>query len=168
MPAPDFHLALAQPGDAETLAHLSRDLVESGLGWEYRPARIAAFIASPDAVTLVVRDADRCIGFALMTFGDERAHLVLLAVLPGYRRKRIGTRMLAWLVDSASVAGMSSIHLDLLDDNAAARAFYRALGFTETLRLPGYYRGRKTALRMIRVLRAPRAVVPLWRPPARA
>ena len=38
---------------------------------------------------------------------------------------------------------------DLRDD-------YRALGFSETIRVPGYYRGRESALRMIRMLRVAR------------
>jgi UDP-N-acetylmuramate: L-alanyl-gamma-D-glutamyl-meso-diaminopimelate ligase len=37
-------------------------------------------------------------GFAIMHFGDQRAHLQLLAVLPPYRRARIGTALLAWLL----------------------------------------------------------------------
>lgn len=168
MPHLDIALALAQRDDADTLALMSRDLIETGLGWEYRAPRIANFIASPDAVTLIARAGERRVGFALMTFGEERAHLVLLAVLPSYRRRAVATRMLEWLLQTAAVAGASSIHLELLADNAAARAFYRALGFAETLRLPGYYKGRKAAVRMIRVLRAPGVAAPAWRPPARA
>jgi len=38
----------------------------------------------------------------------------------------------------------------------SAYTFYRALGFSETIRVPGYYRGRESALRMIRMLRVAR------------
>jgi ribosomal-protein-alanine N-acetyltransferase len=102
-----------------------------------------------------------------MSFGDERAHLVLLAVQPRHRRRGIGRALLTWLLDSATTAGMTSVHLELLEDNVAARAFYRSLGFTETLRLPGYYRGRKAAVRMTMVIRSPALRVAAWRPPAR-
>jgi hypothetical protein len=51
----------------------------------------------------------------------------------------------------------------------AARRFYRAMGFYETVLVPGYYRsgeGRKEgALRMLRVLRTPGPVPYTWRPP---
>ena len=98
-------------------------------------------------------------GFAIMEFGDERAHLVLLAVRPSHRRLGIGQRLLEWLLESARIAGMASIHLELRASNDAARRFYRAMGFYETVLVPGYYRsgeGRKEgALRMLRVLRAP-------------
>jgi ribosomal protein S18 acetylase RimI-like enzyme len=48
--------------------------------------------------------------------------------------------------------------------NEAARGFYRAMGFDETIVVPGYYRGREAALRMIRVLRAAGPVPYTWRP----
>ena len=43
--------------------------------------------------------------FAIMELGDERAHLVLLAVRPTHRRMGIGQRLLDWLLDSARTAG---------------------------------------------------------------
>ncbi len=92
-----------------------------------------------------------------------------MAVRPAGQRRGIARRMTDWLLETAATAGVASIHLELRAQNKDAYAFYRALGFTETLRLPGYYRGRETAVRMIRVLRAPRVVPqPLpWRPPSR-
>jgi ribosomal protein S18 acetylase RimI-like enzyme len=34
--------------------------------------------------------------------------------------------------------------------NLAARRFYLRQGYAETARIPGYYRGRETAVRMLR------------------
>ena len=163
----DITLSLARPKDAPSLALMSRDLIEAGLGWEYRPERMSELIGARDTLTLVAHDAGRCVGFAVMAFGAERAHLVLLAVRPTHRRRGVASRMVEWLVQSAAAAGIASVHLELIDDNAAARAFYRASGFTETLRLPGYYRGRKAAMRMVRVLRSPSVRVEAWQPPPR-
>jgi len=163
----DVELGLARLRDAETLAIMSRDLIEAGLGWGYRPQRMAELIAARETATLVANERGRCVGFAVMKFGDERAHLVLLAVLPTHRRRGIARRMLTWLLESAAIAGMASVHLELLEDNAAARAFYRALSFAETMRIPGYYGGRKPAVRMMTVLQLPGAGVEAWQPPAR-
>ncbi|HEX8012183.1 MAG TPA: GNAT family N-acetyltransferase [Casimicrobiaceae bacterium] len=164
----DITLQLAVRSDAQAIAAMSRDLIESDLGWEYRPERIRALMADRDVVTLVARDGDRVMGFAIMSFGDEHAHLVLMAVRPAGQRRGIARRMTQWLLETAATAGVSSIHLELRAQNKDAYAFYRALGFAETLRLPGYYRGRETAVRMIRILRPPKAIeVPPWRPPAR-
>jgi len=63
------------------------------------------------------------------------------------------------------VAGVASIHVEMRETNAVAHAFYRDAGFAETLRVPGYYRGREAAVRMIRMLRLPNEVVPAWSPP---
>lgn len=156
---------LATRSDAHAIAAMSRDLIECGLGWEYRPERIRELIAARDTVTLAARDGDRVMGFAIMTYGEEYAHLVLMAVRPAGQRRGIARRMTQWLVETAMTAGIASIHLELRALNKDGFAFYRALGFSETLRLPGYYRGRETAIRMIRVLRLPCAVAPLWHPP---
>jgi len=100
-----------------------------------------------------------------MNFGDERAHLVLLAVRPALRQRGVGRRIVEWLIESAMTAGLSSVHVEMRAQNTAAHAFYRALGFSETLRLAGYYRGRETAIRMLRVLRTGAATPVTWRPP---
>jgi len=161
----DSPLEYARPDDARALAEMSRDLIEAGLGWEYRPDRMARMIADPETTALVARDGASVAGFAVMSFGDERAHLALLAVRPAHRRRGIARALVAGLVESAAVAGAASVHVELRAGNHPAHALYADAGFTETLRVPGYYRGREAAVRMIRVLRAPGLAVPAWRPP---
>jgi ribosomal protein S18 acetylase RimI-like enzyme len=167
MAARNIVLDLAHPGDAQALAVMSRDLIEAGLGWVYRTERFARLIANDDTVALVARANDRPVGFAVMEFGDERAHLIVLAVSPAHQRNGIARRMIAWLLKSAVTAGMTSVHVELRADNEPAFALYRSLGFSETLRVPGYYRGRETAIRMIRMLRVARLALPNWSPPSR-
>jgi len=151
----DITLQFAEAGDAATLAGMSRDLIEDGLGWRYRTQSVRRLIADSETVTLVARRAEVIAGFAIMKFGDERAHLVLLAVCLPFRRRGVARRIIQWLVESASIAGVASLHVELRARNTEAHAFYRAIGFEETLRLPGYYSGRETAIRMIRMLRTP-------------
>jgi ribosomal-protein-alanine N-acetyltransferase len=166
----------AEPRDAQAIAAMSRDFIESGLGWKYDQARVLRAMRDRETLAVVACEGAKTgtakaavAGFAIMEFGDERAHLVLLAVRPSHRRLGIGQRMLDWLLESARVAGMASIHLELRAGNDAARRFYRAMGFYETVLVPGYYRsgeGRKEgALRMLRVLRSPGPVPYNWRPP---
>jgi [ribosomal protein S18]-alanine N-acetyltransferase len=175
-------IRLAEPRDAQAIAMMSRDFIEAGLGWKYDAARVMRAIRDRETLCVVACESGKAAststaagargaitGFAIMEFGDERAHLVLLAVRPSHRRLGIGQRLLEWLVESARVAGMASIHLELRSNNDAARRFYRAMSFYETVLVPGYYRsgeGRKEgALRMLRVLRAPGPVPYTWRPP---
>ena len=151
----DITLQFAEASDAATLAGMSRDLIEDGLGWRYRTQSVRQLIADGETVTLVARRADGVAGFGIMKFGDERAHLVLLAVCPPFRRRGVARQIIQWLVESAKIAGVASLHVELRAGNTDAHAFYRAIGFEETLRVPGYYSGRETAIRMIRMLRAP-------------
>ncbi len=169
-------IRLAEPRDAQAIAMMSRDFVEAGLGWKYDAARVLRAIRDRETLAVVACESGKngtgrgtLTGFAIMEFGDERAHLVLLAVRPSHRRLGIGERLLDWLLESARCAGTASIHLELRAGNESARRFYRAMSFHETVLVPGYYRsgeGRKEgALRMLRVLRAPGPVPYTWRPP---
>ena len=152
MAALDIELGLANGNDSQPLAAFSRDLIEAGLGWSYQPDRIASLIDDPDTITLVARARGLPVGFASMRFGDTRAHLILLAVEPRHQRHGVGRRLMDWLIESARVAGIASVHVELRMANVAAFAFYRSVGFSETIRIRGYYRGRETARRMIRML----------------
>lgn len=146
-------LRLARPSEAAALAEMSRTLIEAGLEWRYTAPRMAALIGAGDTTAVVASNAARIDGFAVMQFGDETAHLVLLCVQPAQQRRGIGRRLSDWLQRSAEVAGMASIALELRADNPAALAFYARLGFIETGLAPGYYDGLVTARRMQRQLR---------------
>jgi ribosomal protein S18 acetylase RimI-like enzyme len=159
MAARAVQIGFAHPRDAPALALMSRELIEAGLMWAYRPERMADLIRDPEGVVLVARDHQQAAGFAVMRFGDVYAHLVLLAVHATYQRRGIARQLLAWLTASAQVAGMMSIHVELRARNHVAYTMYRRAGFAETIRIPGYYQGREDAVRMIRMLRAPTATV---------
>ncbi len=165
MKAKNITLRPGRPADAEGIAAMSRDLIETGLGWSWGAERVARAIRNKDSVTLLACDRDRIVAFAIMYFGDEHAHLSLLAVRPSHQRLGIGRRLVEWLVDSAYAAGIATIHLELRATNHGARSFYRQLGFSGSAYIPGYYRGREMALRMMRMLRQPGAPLPAWPAP---
>jgi ribosomal-protein-alanine N-acetyltransferase len=167
-------IRLAEPRDAQPIALMSRDFIEAGLGWKYDAPRVLRAIRDRDTLAAVACEGGKSArgtinGFAIMEVGDERAHLVLLAVRPSHRRTGIGRHLVEWLLESARTAGIASVHLELRAANDAARRFYRAMGFYETVLVPGYYRsgeGRKEgALRMLRVLRVPGPLPAAWQPP---
>ncbi len=147
----------ARVDEAGAMAEMSRQLIETGLGWRYTPQRMAALIRHADTIALIAHEADQADapnGLAVMQFGDERAHLVLLCVQPALRRGGVGQSLMDWLLQSARVAGIEAVDLELRADNEAALAFYRRLGFTETLLVPAYYDRRVAAQRMTLRLRA--------------
>jgi [ribosomal protein S18]-alanine N-acetyltransferase len=148
----------ARAQEAPALAEMSRSLIEGGLGWRYTPPRVAALIGDPETVALVACDGGHIRGFAIMQFGDERAHLTLLCVQPAQQRQSVGRRLIEWPLASARVAGIASIQVELRADNAGALAFYRRLGFIETQMLPAYCNGQLAARRMLLRLRADAAL----------
>ncbi|MGA2188331.1 MAG: GNAT family N-acetyltransferase [Steroidobacteraceae bacterium] len=164
-------LGLAEPADAREIAEMSRDLIEHGLTWSWTPARVQHFITGSDSSVVVARcdrggaqpmdarrgdarrtAAPRIAAFAIMHFGDEVAHLNLLAVAPEHRRQGLGRQLMDWLTGTAIVAGVFRINLELRTHNGDARAFYERLGFDELGVVQGYYQGREAALRMSRRL----------------
>ncbi len=144
----EISLRLAQSADAQDIAVMSRDLIESGLGWSWTRARVARNLADPDTLSVAACQAGRLLGFAIAYFGDEHAHLNLLAVQRGHQGLGIGTRMIHWLEESARTAGIRAVHLEVRARNQPARRFYRRFGFIEMTLLPRYYRGIEAAVWM--------------------
>ena len=145
-------VGLARASDAREIAEMSRDLIEQGLTWSWTPARVQHFIGGSDSTVIVARRERRIAAFAIMHFGEEVAHLNLLAVATVHRRQGIGAQLMSWLTTTAITAGVFRINLELRTHNEAARAFYERLGFEQIGVVPGYYQGREAALRMSRRL----------------
>ena len=107
-------IRLAEPRDAQAIALMSRDFIEAGLGWKYDAPRVLRAIRDRDTLAVVACEGGKSAaargavtGFAILELGEERAHLVLLAVRPTHRRLGIGQRLFEWLLESARCAGMA-------------------------------------------------------------
>ena len=144
-PLPTIRLALVR--DAPMIAEMSRDYVEHGLGWSWTAPRVVAAV-SHQATNVAVMEAPAIAGFGIMHYGDDSAHLALLAVRPNQQRRGLGTLLLDWLEKPARVAGIECIRLEARADNPNAIAFYRRQGFREAGRIAGYYRGTVDAVRL--------------------
>jgi [ribosomal protein S18]-alanine N-acetyltransferase len=152
MTIPELSLRLARPGDAAAIARLSRDSIEYGLQWRWTPARVTASIRASNVNVLVACIHSNLAGFAIMRYGDDIAHLDLLAVAPSYRRAGVGRQLLEWLEKCAVVAGIFKVALEVRAGNEEAQLFYKRMGYRTLLHLPGYYQGVEAALRMGRDL----------------
>ncbi len=143
----------AKRGDAPRLAAMSRRLVEAGLEACWTEHRIERQRVDPDSIVLVARVAGSIGGFAIMQYGDDAAHLNLLAVEPIHQRRGIGRMLVGWLEDTARGAGAFRVRLEVRDTNHAARRFYAALGYAQRGWVRGYYQAQEDALRFERDLR---------------
>ena len=140
-------------GDAQRIACMSRDLVEYGLPWTWTARRVTAHIRGRDSNVLGAWHEGQLVGFAIMQFYAERAHLNLLAVQPAVRRLGIGRCLVEWQEQVARAGGIPVVNLEVRANNPGAQAFYRRLGYRQGERLPGYYQGREAAIRMNHDLR---------------
>ena len=145
-------IRLACDADALPIASMSRDCIEHGLGWSWRPARVRRSMADAASNVVVCTDARGLAGFAIMKYGDEEAHLLLLAVDAQRRRKGVGSALISWLETTARTAGLGVIRLETRRSNLAAQAFYSRLGYREVARVRGWYRGIEDGVRFAKDL----------------
>lgn len=141
-------IRLATAGDATSIAELSRDNIESGLGWSWTPARVRREIRNRHANVIVMSEGKLLTGFAVMQYLEGEARLNLLGVHPQYREKGVGRRLVRWLEETALANGNGIIYLETRLSNEKARLFYKSLGYKIIQRIPRYYNGKETAIRM--------------------
>lgn len=147
-------IRLAVPDDARRVAVMSRDSIEVGLGWRWTSERILNCLHDRDTNVVVAEQDGELAGFAIMEYGDDTAHLLLLAVREEARRQGIGSTLVSWLEMTALTAGIEKIFLEARTRNEEARAFYCGLGFREIKLIRGFYRGREDGVRMVKNLRS--------------
>lgn len=150
--AGNFTLRLAARHDAPAVAALSRDRIEQGLGWSWTAPRVLRSIVDRDTNAVVAVGGGRVLGFGIMKYHDDEAHLLLLAVRAEAGRRGIGSSLVSWLECTALIAGIGQVYLEARLANVAARAFYAKHGYREIQTLPGYYQGREACVRLAKDL----------------
>lgn len=144
----------ADPGDAQAVAALHTS------SWQqhYRGAFSDAFLdheaagyllplwterlatPQPQARTILAERGGTLAGFAHTLLGHDPAlgaYLDNLHVAPHLKRQRIGTRLLTLTAQAvADFSPTSGLHLWVLEQNSAARAFYTARGGACVQRFP--------------------------------
>ena len=122
-------IRLATAQDADEIACMSRDYVEHGLGWGWRADRVQEAIQDPDANVAVIGKPGAIIGFGAMSYRDDHAHLLLLAVRHSFQMKGVGTSIVNWLEAVAQNAGIRRFVVEVRRDNLVGITFYSSLGY---------------------------------------
>ena len=145
----NVQIGFAKNADCIELAKLSRDYIESGLHWRWKPARLLKLIQHPDCVVITARQELSIQAFAAMEFYPRHCHLNLLATKPEFRQQGLGEALLLWLEASARIAGQEFIKLEVRCQNTAAIRFYESRGYAIQEQCVGYYDGREDAFTMV-------------------
>jgi ribosomal protein S18 acetylase RimI-like enzyme len=138
---PPVAIRLATSADVPAIAAMSRDQVERGLPWSWTAGRVRYALRDRNVNVVVAGDGDRLLGFGIMLYADEDAHLLLFAVDPSCRRRGVGAAILNWLEVVARDAGLKRVLLECRRENEVARNFYGALGYHERTIVRRMYSG---------------------------
>jgi ribosomal protein S18 acetylase RimI-like enzyme len=123
-----------------------RPYVDDTATWRERRALYTELFAQRDPVLLLARDGDQLIGYALgytmpaagtwladtWVTGALLAEVESLSVLPAYRGRGLGSRLLEELHERLRDQGANDLILGVLAGNTEARRLYERLGYHPT------------------------------------
>jgi len=149
----DVAVRVATLADAADIAGMSRDYIEYGLPWGWRYGRVARSIRDPNTNAVVVGSTGSVLGFGIMSYLEDDAHLLLFAVRRSSQRQGIGSAILAWLEAVARAAGSRRIRVEARVENSAARSFYNEHGYHERQISTAMYGGQVDGVHLQKWLR---------------
>jgi ribosomal-protein-alanine acetyltransferase len=88
----------------------------------------------------VAEEAGEIAGFALARYAGGEMEILNLAVAHSARRQGTARALIQAALNEGAARGAARAFLEVRESNAAALAFYAALGFTPAGRRPKYYR----------------------------
>lgn len=102
---------------------------------------IAKLLENGAVFAVLSREKDDPRGFAMAWAAAGDSELLTVAVVPEARRKGVGASLVTAASVAALVRGAATMHLEVAEDNDAARALYVKLGYEEAGRRAAYYAG---------------------------
>lgn len=139
-------LELASPHDARVIAEMSRQYIESGLGWSWNEKRVLNSIKQSNSLVLKALMGSEFAGFGIMSYRKLKANLNLLAVHPEFRRLGVGKEILLTLEDKGLDLGQENFYVQVRETNQDAQRFYQRFGYEMIDRNQHYYKNRESAV----------------------
>ena len=92
-----------------------------------------------NCIGMVAEHEDRIVGFMIYELHKTRIHVLNFAVTESFRRRGVGSQMLAKLAAKLSVQRRSRVVLEVRETNLPAQLFFRENGFRAVSVLRSYY-----------------------------
>lgn len=127
-------------GDLGEVMATMREAFDPAFGEAWTAAQCAGVLSMPGSALLLARIDDAPAGFALSRGVVDEVELLLLAVRPPLRRRRVASALLDRVMADAAVRRARRIHLEVRDGNDAI-LLYATAGFAPVGRRQAYYRG---------------------------
>jgi len=133
-------VAVATEETASALAALHGQAFDA----PWSPADIAVLMGSPGVFAFSASlgadsEAREAAGFILCRVAADEAEVLTIAVAPAMRRRGVAGALLNQAMAAALAGGARTMFLEVATDNPGAEALYRAHGFGEVGRRPGYF-----------------------------
>jgi len=134
-------LTIVGQRDVPLLGRLMERAFDPRFGEAWSTAQLGGALGVADTWAQVGTDAAEPFGFSLTRRILDEAELMLVAVLPGERRRGLGRCLVEGAMETAGRRGARRMFLEVRDGNLAALHLYESLGFTAAGRRQNYYTG---------------------------
>lgn len=115
--------------DYKEVLHLWRNSNGVGLNESDTRGAIAGYLRRNPGMSFVARDGNELIGTILCGHDGRRGYLYHLAVLPRFRRRGLGTRLVAKCLAKLKRLGIARCNIYLFTDNADGERFWQDNGW---------------------------------------
>lgn len=122
--------------DAVSLTTLHERAMDKG----WSEADFTAHLKAASDDVLGLYDEGELCGFVIARTLFDQAEILTLAVDATRRKRGFGQALMTAAEHAITLRGGEIIFLDVADDNTAAIALYRTIGFVHYASRPGYYR----------------------------
>jgi len=92
-----------------------------------------------NCIGMVAEHEDRVVGFMIYELTKTRIHVLNFATAPAWRRRGVGTQMIAKLVGKLSPQRRTRVTLEVRETNLPAQLFFRSAGFRAVSVLREHY-----------------------------
>jgi ribosomal protein S18 acetylase RimI-like enzyme len=92
-------------------------------------------LAVGDGLLFVAVADGKVVGSIMAGYDGHRGWIYSLAVLPGYRRRGLGSRLVQHAEEQLTLLGCPKINLQIMNGNEAVESFYRKLGYEAEQRI---------------------------------
>ncbi len=142
-----------RPSDFRRLCEIDHRCFPPGVAYSARD--MWGFLGAPGAQAMVAENSKgEVVAFVLALRRRKRGYIVTLDVLPRYRSRGLGRRLMLECEKRLRAAGVAQIQLETAVTNRPAQALYQSLGYTFVRRRPRYYATGEDAWLMEKTLAA--------------
>jgi ribosomal-protein-alanine N-acetyltransferase len=134
------------PEDFEALYEIDQACYAADVAYS-RP-ELRAYLRFPGADCLIATFRREPAGFCLTAYRENRGHIITIDVLEGYRRHKIGSRLVEAVESRLAQSGVNEVILETATENHSAIAFWEKHGYRTRGIWKGYYPGGRDAYAM--------------------